>query len=89
MTLSSAQYTLGTATATKIVAPSATIQEIIVHCETKQGNPLIYVGGPTVTSTTGLHVDAADTITLRLPAGEDLYAIGSDVVVVGVLRIPA
>lgn len=90
MTYAANQYTLGTATATKIVPPGATIQEVHLHCETKQGNPLIYVGGPTVTQETGLHVGAGDQLSLNLPAGDDLWAIADAAdVVVGVLWIPA
>lgn len=86
---SSAQFTLGTATATKVVEPAATTQEVHLHCETKQGSPTVYIGGPTVTSTTGMHIATGDYLTVNLPAGDDLWAI-ADVsnAVLGVLRIP-
>jgi hypothetical protein len=90
MSYAANQYTLGTATATKIVPPGATVQEVHMHCETKQGTPTVYIGDPTVTSTTGMHIASGDYLTVHLPAGDDLWAI-ADVAnaVIGVLRIPA
>ena len=88
MTIASTQYTLGTAVAVKIVPAEGSIQEVHVHCETKQGNPIIYVGPAAISQSNGLHVEAGDTIKLSLPAGDDLWAVASTAdTVAGVLRV--
>ena len=88
MTIYSGQFTLGTAVAVKIVPAESTIQEVHVHCATKQGNPLIYVGGSSISASNGMHVEAGETLTVSLPAGDDLWAVASAAdTVAGVLRV--
>lgn len=88
MTIYSAQHTLGTATAVKVVPTEGSIQEVHIHCETKQGNPIIYLGPATISQSNGLHVESGDTITMSLPAGDDLWAVSNTAdTVAGVLRV--
>lgn len=88
MTIASTQYTLGTAVAVKIVPAEGTIQEVHIHCETKQGNPTIYVGPSTISQSNGLHVESGETIKMSLPAGDDLWAVSNTAdAVAGVLRV--
>ena len=88
MTIASGQYTLGTAVAVKIVPAESSIQEVHVHCQTKQGNPIIYIGTSAISQTNGMHVEAGETITLSLPAGDDLWAVADATdTVAGVLRV--
>ena len=88
MTIASTQFTLGTAVAVKIVPAESTIQEVHIHCATKQGSPIIYVGPSTISQSNGLHVDSGETIKMSLPAGDDLWAVANATdTVAGVLRV--
>lgn len=50
-------------------------REIMLH---NIGNGIVYLGGPTVTTSTGFYVDkAAGVIRIQLPPNETIYGITS------------
>lgn len=73
MTLTSGQYTLGTAS-TEVCGPSVEPQYVTVHNDTHESNKYIYLGAAGVTASTGLQVDPGQIVELRLVAGESLHA---------------
>ena len=75
MALSSAQYTLGSATPTQIVPPSVMPQWVTVHNMTKSSNEYVFLGGPTVGTANGIHVDPGDTVQLKMLPLESLWAV--------------
>lgn len=84
MTIATAQVTVA-ATATAIVAAVNTPTLVSVHVPT--GGVTVFVGGSTVSTTTGLHVPAATTKDVQLWPGDALYGIvATGTQAVGVLR---
>ena len=87
MTLTGAQFTLGTATATQIVANHHNPQRVTVHNQEDQNSRFAYLGGADVSSANGVHLDKGQTIEFTLNPGEALFAIASHQDVdVGVIR---
>ena len=87
MTLTGAQFTLGTATAVQIAASHHNPQRVTVHNQEHAESKFIYLGGANVTALTGMHVDPEQTVSLILNPGEALYALGSHAdLEVGVIR---
>jgi len=68
-------YTLGTALATRIVAPQNMSQEVHLHNMTKSSNQYIYLGGAAVTITNSIHIDPGESLALTLGPGDDLWAV--------------
>ena len=80
MPLNTQQYSIGTATVL-VVAPNSNPTHVILHNANKSSNTFIWFGGSAeVTTSTGAHIDNADTYQLVLQPGNSLYAIsdGSD-----------
>jgi hypothetical protein len=80
MPLETAQYSVGTAVV-QIMSPKANAVQIILHNANKSSNTFIWFGGSAdVTTTTGAHIDNAETYQLVLQPGNSLWAIsdGSD-----------
>lgn len=72
--MKSAAYSIGT-TAVKIVSATDSTQYVYVHIE---GNGAIYVGGPTVTTASGLKTEKHTTpIEFFVPRGNELWAIAT------------
>ena len=74
MTLSTAQFTIGTA-ATQIVAPDDMAQRVIVH--NNDSAQQIFLGNASVTTSTGIHLDGKEEREITLNPGESLFAISS------------
>jgi hypothetical protein len=68
--------TLGTA-AQQIVEPSVMPQRVSLHNASKSSNNFIYIGGTAVTSSTGIHIDPAETLQLELLPLESIYAVSA------------
>jgi hypothetical protein len=77
MPIVTAQYTLQTDIAQKIVAADTQYQTVLVHNGHHANSRIIYLGNSEVTSTTGMHLDSDATITLPLDPGTELWAVAS------------
>lgn len=88
MPIYQARFTLGTATATQIVAPSTEPQQVWIHEADHSESTALYIGNSSVTASTGLHLHAADTINITVNPNDGVYAIsGQGAPVVHVLRV--
>ena len=77
MPIVTAQYTLQTGVAQKIVSPDRQQQIAVIHNGDTATSKVIYLGNSGVTANNGLHLDANGTITLPLDPGSDLWAVGA------------
>jgi hypothetical protein len=75
MPISTAQFTLTADTPRQIVAPDRMNQVIYVHNHEHSNNYNIFVGKGDVTTTTGLHILATETMTINIGPGDDLWAV--------------
>tara|TARA_R110000803_G_scaffold174755_1_gene237360 strand:+ start:589 stop:864 length:276 start_codon:yes stop_codon:yes gene_type:complete len=88
MPIVTAQYTLQTGVAQKIVALDRQYQTVLIHNGDHASSRTLYLGNSDVTTTTGMHLDPDTTITLPLDPGTELWAISAhDNVVVTKLAI--
>lgn len=79
------QVTLGTV-AQVIVGPSVNPQDVFLHSQELATARYIYFGGPTISATTGPHIESKESVHLTLNRGETLYAVGDPAgVVVGIM----
>lgn len=79
------QETLGTV-AQVIMGPSINPQLVFLHSQETATSRNIYFGGPTISATTGPHIESKESVYLKLHRGETLYAVGDpDGVVVGIM----
>jgi hypothetical protein len=79
------QVTLGTV-AQVIVGPSINPQLVFLHSQETATSRYIYFGGPTISATTGPHLDSKESVYITLHRGETLYAVGDPAgVVVGIM----
>lgn len=74
MTLSTAQYTLGTA-AILIVAPDDMSQRVTIH--NNDSSQQIFLGAAGVTTSTGIHLDGKEERQITLNPGEALYGVST------------
>jgi hypothetical protein len=73
--LNTKQVEVGT-TAVEILGRQGNPAKVILHNGEKSSNEYIWFGGSSaVTTTTGAHLDNADTYQLILEPGNELYAI--------------
>lgn len=79
MPLTTAHYTLGTATPTKICAADSIPQTIWVHNAEHSQSDEVYIGNAGVTVSNGMHIHSDDTLELTLDPGSDLWAISDTV----------
>ncbi|MFZ9274970.1 MAG: hypothetical protein ACO24S_07475 [Ilumatobacteraceae bacterium] len=75
MTLSTAQYSIGT-TVTEIVKPQANPQMVYIH--NNENAQQVYIGGSNVTTSNGVHVDGKEDHSFVLNPGESLYCVSSN-----------
>jgi hypothetical protein len=61
-----------TTTATLVVTADDKNRTVYLH---NPSGVKMYLGGSTVTTTTGFHLDNGDTLTIELPLRETLYGI--------------
>ena len=74
MTISQAQFTLGTV-AELVVPPDRNPQRAYIHNQETGTSKLIYFGNKDVTINDGVHLDAGEFLYLTLNRGEALYAL--------------
>ena len=74
MTLSTAQFTLGTAVQ-QIVAPDDMAQRVTIH--NNDSSQQIYLGNASVTTANGMHLDGKEERQITLNPGESLYAVST------------
>tara|TARA_R110000803_G_scaffold155060_1_gene219806 strand:- start:259 stop:534 length:276 start_codon:yes stop_codon:yes gene_type:complete len=77
MPIVTAQYTLQTSVAQKIVSAESQQQTVLVHNADNATSRIIYLGNFDVTITTGMHLDVGQTITLPLDPGTELWAVAN------------
>lgn len=75
MALQTQQLTVGTA-AVQVLDQHSSPQHVILHNAEKASNEYIWFGGNAdVTTSTGAHIDNADTYNLTVFPGNELWAI--------------
>lgn len=77
MPVMTAQYTLQTGVAQKVVAAESQYQTVLIHNGDHASSRTLYLGNSSVTSTTGMHLDPDTTITLPLDPGSELWAVSA------------
>lgn len=77
MPVVSALITLSNVTAVRIVENHNQPHDVILHNHSKSSNNFIYVGGPDVTTTNAMHIDPGQTIYLKLPPRDELWAVSN------------
>ena len=77
MTVKTYAYDLAEGVRTLVVPQSVSVQHICIHNHEHNQNHEIYVGGPDVTLTNGMHAVATETGVLQLLPGDELYAIAN------------
>ena len=68
------QYTLGTA-ATQVTHLHNQGIVLTFHNSSKSGQNLIYLGAETVSTATGLHIDAENYLQIEIGPGQAIFAI--------------
>ncbi len=88
MPIDNQAYSIGTASATKIVAFDSMEQNVLIH-NNGTGEETVYIGGASdVDSTNGTILVAEERISIDLGAGDEVFAIGSvDNINVRVMRV--
>lgn len=71
--MKSSSITVGT-TAVVIVSADDLNREVYLH---NAGGGKVYLGGSDVTSTNGFHLANAESMTMKIPVQEKLYAISA------------
>lgn len=84
---SSAQLALVAATPT-LVASNPNHDDVMRLVVTNTSTAVIYLGGPTVSATTGYSVAANGSVTLPLAQGDSLYAFSTAAGTASVLTSP-
>ena len=68
------QYLVGTV-ATLVVPASDRIQQVVLHNHEHASNHEIFINGPGVTTTNGMHLPHTETIQFNVAAGDAVWAI--------------
>ena len=58
-----------------VVPPSTSVQHVCIHNHEHNQNREIFIGGPDVTLTNGMHAVATQTSVIQLLPMDELYAI--------------
>jgi hypothetical protein len=77
MTVKTYGYDLVANVRTLVVPPSTGVQHVCIHNHEHSQNREIFIGGPDVTSTNGMHAVATQTSVIQLLPMDELYAIAS------------
>jgi hypothetical protein len=77
LTVKTYGYDLVANVRTLVVPASVGVQHICIHNHEHNQNHEIYIGGPDVTLTNGMHAVATETGTLQLLPMDELYAIAN------------
>ena len=78
MTVQTFGYNLLPNVRTLVVPASVGVQHVCIHNHEHNQNREIFIGGPDVTLTNGMHAVATQTGTVQLLAGDELFAITSE-----------
>jgi hypothetical protein len=70
----SSQHAVGTA-AIQIASPDDNPQLVIIHDHDHTSGDDVFIGGPDVTISNGLHLPKTETIQVMIDAGDSLYAV--------------
>jgi len=77
MPIDNQAYTVGTATATKLVAFDSMEQNVLIH-NNATGEAIVYIGGADdVSSTNGTILVAEERISIDVGPGDEIFGIGS------------
>ena len=88
MTIHNEKITLSETTATLVVEADNNEQEVHLHNMTKSSNEYIFLGNADMSLTNTIHIDPGETVTYRIPPGDELYAMSDpDGLELGVLRM--
>ena len=68
------KYLVGTV-ATLVVPASDRIQQVVLHNHEHSSNHEIFINGPGVTTTNGMHLPNTETIQFNVAAGDTVWAI--------------
>lgn len=68
------KYLVGTV-ATLVVPASDRIQQVVLHNHEHSSNREIFINGPGVTTTNGMHLPNTETIQFNVAAGDTVWAI--------------
>ena len=77
MTVQTYGYNLLANVRTLVVPPSTGVQHVCIHNHEHNQNHEIFIGGPDVTVTNGMHAVATATGTVQLLPMDELYAISN------------
>jgi hypothetical protein len=75
MTVKTYGYDLVANVRTLVVPPSTGVQHVCIHNHEHNQNREIFIGGPDVTLTNGMHARATETSIIQLLPMDELYAI--------------
>lgn len=75
MPIYTAHYTLPLNSRVQIVAPDSMSQHVCIHNHEHASNSTIYIGGPDVTTSNGIHAQATLTSQVTIGPGDSLWAI--------------
>jgi hypothetical protein len=78
MTVKTYGYDLVANVRTLVVPPSTGVQHVCIHNHEHSQNREIFIGGPDVTLTNGMHAVATQTSVIQLLPMDELYAISSN-----------
>jgi hypothetical protein len=77
LTVKTYGYNLVANVRTLVVPPSTGVQHVCIHNHEHNQNHEIFIGGPDVTLTNGMHAVATETGTVQLMPMDELYAIAN------------
>lgn len=87
MPLYTDKVTLGTA-AQMVVPPRTQGQKVYLHNMTKSSNSYIHLGPSNINLNNSIHIDTAESISIELGPGDDLYAFSDPTgVALGLLAV--
>lgn len=75
MPLYTQQYVLPQNSRVQIVTPDRMSQHVCIHNHEHSKNSTIYIGGPDVTTSNGIHAQATLTSQITIGPGDSLWAI--------------
>jgi hypothetical protein len=78
MTVKTYGYDLVENVRTLVVPASVGVQHVCIHNHEHQSNREIFIGGPDVSLTNGMHAVATQTGTVQLLPGDELFAIANN-----------
>lgn len=74
MPITQQHFSVGTA-AVQIVAPDNMAQHVCIHNHEHASNSTVYIGGPDVTVSSGIHAQPTLTSQITIGPGDSLWAV--------------